>query len=290
MKDILHTYNNLDILCWYNKTAPLLTKFLKWKEIASKIIGEKFVLLKRGTKNKPLYIKDFKYITKKFLKVRANHHLNEVKKQLNQKQILLRQYFVPRKLVNFFYACNNEYGNVIDRIFIDIDRQTNSADDARKVASELIKIIQNDKKFKKLINWPYKLLTLWTGSSFHIYICLKKPIDHNFYNKYLSYGKSKENSFPTQRAKKISEAKKIKVVAGHERKIWVIIIDTSNTPPGKLARAPFSLHIKDFKTIDGITIPVSEEELWDPKLISKLTKLTPEIIRKNINKYKKILP
>lgn len=290
MKDILHTYNNLDILCWYNKIAPLLTKFLKWKEIASKIIGEKFVLLKRGTKNTPLYIEDFKKINEKFLKLRVDNHLNDIKEQLSPKQILLRQYFVPRKLVNFFYACNNEYGNVIDRIFIDIDRQTNSADDARKVASELIKIIQNDKKFKKLINWPYELLTLWTGSSFHIYICLKKPIDHNFYNKYLSYGKDKKNSFPNQRAKKISEAKKIKVVAGHERKIWVIIIDTSNTHPGKLARAPFSLHIKDFKTIDGITIPVSEEELWDPKLISKLTKLTPEIIRKNINKYKKILP
>jgi hypothetical protein len=67
-------------------------------------------------------------------------------------------------------------------------------------------------------------------------------------------------------------------------------LDTSNTPPGKLARAPFSLHIKDSKTIDGICIPVSQEELADPKLINKLGKLTPEIIQKNIDKYVKLLP
>jgi hypothetical protein len=81
----------------------------------------------------------------------------------------------------------------------------------------------------------------------------------------------------------------LKVVAGHARQKDVLILDTSNTPPGKLARCPFSLHIKDSKTIDGICVPVSEEELADPKLISKLEKLTPETIWENIDKYAKLL-
>ena len=67
-------------------------------------------------------------------------------------------------------------------------------------------------------------------------------------------------------------------------------MDTSNTPPGKLARVPFSFHIKDSKTIDGIAVPISQEELADTKLISKLNTLTPEIIRKHINHYILLLP
>ncbi len=288
MKDLLHNYWNLDVLNRYGKIAPYLKKLLKWKEIASKIVGEKFVLLKRGTQNAPLFIDDFKEIDEKYLELRAKHHLDEVKDQLSPKQVLLRQYFVPRKLINFFYACNNEYGNTIDRIFIDIDRQTNSADDARKVASGLMKIILSDKQFTTLLT--FDLMTLRTGSSFHIYILLKKTINHVFYDSYLSYSKGKEDSFPTKRAAEVSEATKLTVVAGHERRKWAIIIDTSNTPPGKLARCPFSLHIKDSKTIDGIAVPVSQDELADTKLISKLEKLTPEAIWKDINRYISLLP
>ena len=211
MKDLLHPYGNLDVLGRYSKVAPLLKHLLKSKEIASKIIGEKFVLLKRGTKEPPIFIDDFKEIDEKFLQLRADHHLKDVKEQLTPKQILLRKYFVPRKLINFFYACNNEYGNSIDRIFIDIDRQTNSADDARKVTDELIKIILSDKQFTKLLT--FKLMTLWTGSSFHIYILLNKTIDHTFYDTYLSYGEGKEQSFVTQRAKEVSTVTKMNVVA-----------------------------------------------------------------------------
>jgi len=56
-----------------------------------------------------------------------------------------------------------------------------------------------------------------------------------------------------------------------------------------LARCPFSLHIKDFKTIDGIAVPIEQKELADPQLINKLQKLTPEKIRENIDKYTKCL-
>jgi len=79
------------------------------------------------------------------------------------------------------------------------------------------------------------------------------------------------------------------VLAGHERKRGALILDSSNTPPGKLGRCPFSLHIKDAKTIDGIAVPVTLQELGDKKLISRLQSLTPETIRKEIKKYSKII-
>ncbi|MBU1758784.1 hypothetical protein KKG31_06725 [Patescibacteria group bacterium] len=128
-------------------------------------------------------------------------------------------------------------------------------------------------------------MTLWTGSSFHVYLLLKKPINHTFYDRYLSYGEKKEESFINKRATHISKKTNLTVIGGHARVKNAIILDTSNTPPGKLARCPFSLHIKNAKTINGIAVPVSEEELANSKLISNLQKLTAETIRKNIDKY-----
>ena len=292
MKDLLHPYWDLDVLGRYGKIASFLDPFLKGKDIATKIIGPNFTLLKRGTVLPFIHLEDLKIIDEAYLQLRAKHHLQDVKKQLNEKQILVRQYFFPRKLVNFFYACNNEYGKDIERIFIDIDRQNNPADDARKVALELVKTIKADTSF----SLKYKTIILRTWSSFHVYLMLNKPIDHAFYDTYLSYGKKKEKSFINKRASEINKkihpangGANLIVLWAHARIKNSLILDTSNTPPGKLARCPFSLHIKDAKTIDGICVPVTEDELTDPKLISKIQKLTPETIWENINKYAKLL-
>ena len=285
MKDFLHPYWDLDVLSRYSKIAPYLKVFLNNKDLATKIIWPNFTLLKRGTVLPFLHLDDLKIIDNAYLQLRAKHHLKDVKKQLNARQILIRQYFFPRKLINFFYACNNEYGKDIDRIFIDIDRQNNGPEDARKVALELIKTIKADKSFPL----KYKIKTLRTWSSFHVYLMLSKNIDHDFYDTYLSYGKKKEKSFINKRASEISKKTNLIVLWAHARIKNSLILDTSNTPPGKLARCPFSLHIKDAKTIDGICVPVTEEELADPKLISRLQKLTPEIIWRDINQYAKLL-
>lgn len=285
--DLLHPYNELDVLNRYGKIAPYLQDFLSKKEIASKIVGENFLLLKRGTKNPPLYIKDFKAVDDKFLQLRTDHHLEDVKKQLNKKQILLRQYFVPRKLINFFYACNNEQGKTMDRIFIDIDRQDNSPEDAQKTAESLVKAIQSDKPFSKLMK--HKILVMRTGNSFHIILMLAKSIHHKIYDTYLSYGPKKENSFITKRATQVSKDTKLNVLSWHERRKWAIILDSSNTPPGKLARCPFSLHIQDYQTIDGITVPLTAKELSEKSLIPRLQSLTPEKIWENIKIYDKII-
>lgn len=285
--DFLHPYADLDTLAWYAKIAPYLEDFLGKKEIASKIVGEDFVVLKRGTKDAPLYITDFKEADEKFLKLRSGHHLDDAKKGINEKQITLRKYFVPRKLVNFFYATNNEYWEEIDRIFIDIDRQDKNSEEAQQVAANLVKTIRADKEIQQIIQ--FKILILRTGSSFHILLNLTKKIDHKAYDDYFSYGPKKTKSFISKRADQVSKETWMSVLAGHERKKWVIILDTSNTPPGKLWRCPFSLHIKDAKTIDGITVPLTQEDLEDEKLISKLKSLTPETVWKDIKRYGKII-
>ena len=88
---------------------------------------------------------------------------------------------------------------------------------------------------------------------------------------------------------KIETETGIPVSAGHEKSEKFIILDSSNTPSGKLARCPFSLHIKDGKTYDGVCVPVSISDLSDKDLIRKLEKLTPDDVLKNLKRYKKLL-
>ena len=240
------------------------------------------------------------------LKLRKNH-LKDVRNELSEKQALIWDYFVPRKLIQMFYATNSEkrvfsdslnqkfrdkegIGKPIERIFIDIDRQRHSPDDSRKVALELINLIKNDNEFNKLVKIK-KIVVLWTGASFHVYVLLKKQVDLKFYNRYLSYGsgKNKEESFIMKWAEEIAGKTGISASAGHEKSDKFIILDSSNTPSGKLARCPFSLHLKDWKTIDGVCVPVTVNELGDKNLVGKLQVLSPDSVLKDLGKYKKLL-
>ncbi len=50
-------------------------------------------------------------------------------------------------------------------------------------------------------------------------------------------------------------------------------IDPSQTPSGKLCRIPLgSLHMKDAKTVDGISIPITTTMLENENLVEKLKK------------------
>lgn len=288
VKEVLKPFGSLDVLYYYSLVARKLEKFLKGREIATKTVLKDFFFLKRGSNSKPLFVGDLRKVNEKMLKLRAEHGLGDIKNELNEKQKLIWRYFVPRKMVNFFYACNSEKpGKPIDRIFIDIDRQDNSSEDARKVASCLVKTIKADKKFNSLLR--FKIFIMWTGSSFHIYLLLNRKINLVFYNKYLSYGEKKGESFIMNWADKIAKETGLNVKAGHEREKDAIILDSSNTPSGKLARAPFSLHVKGYNEIDGVAVPVSEQQLSDSKLVSKLGKLSPELVLKNLNSYSKLL-
>lgn len=285
-KGVLYPSRELDCLYFYWKVYPALKRFLQGRELASKTQLKNFEFLKRGTKDKPLFIEDFSSLNEDFFKLRK-HHLDEARDKLTNKQQLIWQYFVPRKPVNFFYATNGEHpGGRIDRIFIDIDRQENSSEDARKVCASLVNIIKKDKEFAKLLR--FKIFILWTGSSFHIYLLLSKNINLDFYNTYLSYGKGKEKSFLNKWAKLVANETGINVKAGHERERNSIILDSSNTPSGKLARVPFSVHISKGE-IDGISVPVSEKEIDNSRLIGKLKKLDADNVLKDLKSYEKLI-
>lgn len=282
----LRKRGELDVLDYYSQVSKYLEGFLKGRELATKTQIKNFKFLKRGSNSPPLFIEDLKQVNSKMLSLRTRH-LAEVKDKLTEKQVLIWQYFVPRKPVNFYYATNGEKpGKEIDRIFIDIDRQEHSSEDAKKVCSELVSSIRQDKEFAKLIK--FKIFIMWTGSSFHVYLFLKRKIDNSFYQKYLSYSR-KEQSFIEKWALEIENRTKIKVKAGHAREKECIILDSSNTPSGKLARVPFSLHVSSKGEIDGVSVPVSESELQDKSLINKLKKLTPDSVLKNMKSYAKLL-
>lgn len=289
-KDVLHPYGNLDVLYYYSRVAGALSAFLKGRPVATKIWLGKNILffLRRASKDSKLEINDLKIADEKFLKLRVNNHLHNVKKQLNEKQILVWRYFVPRKLITLFYSTNDEgIGGSMDRIFIDIDLGKHSKENGRIVADNLVKVIKEDKKLNKLLK--YKIIVLWTGASFHVYLFLNKKINVSFYERYFSFGKKKPDSFIARWADEITKKTEILVSAGHIRSKKAIILDSSETPSGKLARAPFSLHMKDSKNYNGICVPVDIKELKNKNLISRLEKLNPESILKNLDSYKKLL-
>ena len=125
-RDILHKDEELDVLPYYAKVALTLSVYLKNKKIASKVHLANLFFIKRGSDAKPLNISDFLSVDDKMLNLRKNH-LKDIRDKLDKKQELIWEYFPPRKLIQFFYATNDEgVGKPIERIFIDIDRQINS--------------------------------------------------------------------------------------------------------------------------------------------------------------------
>ncbi len=283
-RGILYSSGQLDCLSYYKKVFSILKNFLGDREIATKIyIGKNIpYIIKRGSKDEPLFINELK-IRDKFIELRKAENLEDARNQLNKTEEKIWHYFVPRKITEMHYACNHEEGKIIDRIFIDIDRgRKYSAEDSRKVALELINCIKTDKELNK--NLKFKTLILWTGKSFHVYLMLNKKFPVSLYNDFFSWNKNGK-TFTEKYAMKISEKTGIKVEAHHEKEANKIILDTSATPPGKLARCPFSLHASIKGEIDGISVPLKENDLKRKNIINELLSLTPDKVINNLSKY-----
>lgn len=279
-KDILHSTGQLDCLSYYRKVFPRIKNFLGDREIATKIYLGKNVdfIVKRGSKDPALFVSDLK-ISDRFLKLRKAGDLDGVRVKLNKKEILIWHYFVPRKLIEMHYACNGEgQGREINRIFIDIDKGDKvSYEDYLRIVQELVNRIKSDNELKKLIK--FKIFIVWTGKSFHVYLLLGKKVSHSFYERYFSFN---EGTFTTKWARIISEKTKIEVRAHHERIKDEIILDSSGTPSGKLARCPYSLHISKSGELNGVSVPVKEKELFDNTIIDKLINLAPDGVIKRL--------
>lgn len=261
-----------DVLEYYAKTAPFAAKFLGEREVASRIwLPKGMKILKRGTKETPLKAAQVGGLDKNFFSKRKKH-LDDVRDQLSETEKTVWKYFPPRKLADFFYATNFETGNKIDRVFFDIDRgEGTSAAQAFEVTKAFCEAIGE------------KVHVFWTGNSFHVF--LMKKMETGGYENYRT-GKGAEN---TLTEKWIAEAAKnvsVKVSGGHEKLKGTIIIDPSQTPPGKLSRAPFSLHITKNK-IDGVNVPLPSDLDVD---VSELEAYNPEKVLENLKELGKLVP
>lgn len=291
--DVLKPFGHTDILLYYAIAASKLQNFLKGKEIATKIWlphGNIPVFLKRGTKSEPLYIQELNGITEEIIKLRATANLKDARDNLTKEQAKVWDYFVPRKIIEFFYATNNEKpGRSIERIFIDVDRGKGvTSEQAQEVTALLVKEIKNDKELAKLLK--FKIFIMWTGSSFHVYLLLRKEIDNSYYERYFAYKKDFPfESFIGRWADAIKKKTKIKVQGGHEKMPDCINIDPSQTPSGKLARVPFSVHVKSATEIDGVALPVDEKQLQDRQLVKKLKTYTLKKVIEGLDKLAKLL-
>ncbi len=294
MADALHPFGDLDVVGYYAKVAAKLAGFLKGKEMAAKVLIPKAVkpFLNRGSYRPPLYSEELaKGVDDAFLEARSEgRHLEDAKGSLTPLQMKIWRYFPPRKLADLFYAVNNEKGKMIDRIFIDIDRgEAASGEDAQTVAKALLETIKADKEFAMLAH--FRTFVMYTGNSFHAYLMLDKPVDTDFYNRYVGYSKSDQlGSFVGRWAAIVKRKTGLEALGGHEKLPGHIIIDPSQTPPGKLGRCPFSLHLSDPSTVDGIAIPLEEKMLDDKGLVKKLNGYTPDRVLKELDELAGRLP
>ncbi len=294
-KNILHPYEHTDVLLYYGIVAQKLKRYLKGKELAAKIwlpSGNLPFFIRRGSKDEPLFIEELcEGATEHLLEVRKGiENLKDAESKLSKKEAKVWHYFVPRKLIDFFYATNGESaGRNIDRIFFDIDKSDLPAEKAQEVARLLVELIEKDSEFNKL--FKFKTFVMWTGSSFHVYLLLQKTIANSDYEKYISHKKDLPlESFTGRWAAEIKKQSKINAVGGHEQIKGAINIDPSQTPSGKLCRAPFGLHMKDAKTVDGVAIPLTVKMLSEKGLVKKLQSYTPELVVKELDELAKRLP
>ena len=271
---ILYSSGQLDCLSYYVKVFPKIKGFVGDREIATKTFIPKSIppfILHRGSDDPPLRISEIS-ISSSFLKMRVGKKLHDVEKKLNEKQKNIWRYFVPRKFTELHYACNYEgAGKPFDRVFIDIDAGKNIQEKTYlEVVRKLLNEIRKDKDLKKIAG--FRIYLLWTGRSIHVYLLLNKKLPHSSYTKYFAFTK---NTLTSKWAKNISDKLKIKVKAGHQRTPGAIILDTSATPSGKLARCPYSLHLSKTGKLDGMSIPLKESMLKSG-MFSLLKGLTPE--------------
>ena len=296
--NIITPFGQTDVLLLYAIAADKLKKYLKDREIASKIWlpkGHVRYLLKRGSKLEPLYVNELiEAVDLDFLELRSmEEHLKDAKNDITDLQNRVWQYFLPRKLADFFYATNHESpGGEIDRIFFDIDRVKGiSVEQVQKTTRIFVETIKEDKELENLLG-NFEPFIYWTGNSFHVFFFLDAPEPNSFYEKYFQYSKNDpERNFTGKWAKKVNEQVKSKVVGGHERQGNSINIDPSQTPSGKLSRVPLgSLHMKDPETIDGVSVPITEKMLHDNDLADKLVNYRPRDIIENIDQFGKYLP
>ncbi len=160
---------------------------------------------------------------------------------------------------------------------------------SREVTRLFLDAILNDDQFREFVH--DRPLVAWTGSSFHVYLFLKQRQKHSFYAEEVQYTeKTPEKGYTAKWLREVREKTSIKVIAGHEKKPGVITIDPSQTPSGKLARSPLgSLHMSDYQSVDGVSMPIEINQLLNPGLTKSLKNYTPKQLILEMSQFSQIL-
>jgi len=292
-REILRPFGELDVLLFYSIVSPELKVFLGDREVASKVWLKQRSLLNRGSQLPPLHADEIATkVTIDLLQLRAKMGLADARDSLNAVEQKIWRYFPPRKLCDYFYAANHEgRGGEIDRIFYDVDRPKDMPHErAREVAGLFLEAILGDDQFREYVS--DRPLVAWTGSSFHIYLFLKQREKHSFYTENIHYSDSTpEKGFTAKWLQLVKRKTQIPVAGGHEKKPGFITIDPSQTPSGKLARSPLgSLHMSDYQTVDGVSIPIEIRRLHDEGLTETLRGYTPKRLLSEMPQFSRMMP
>ena len=291
-REILRPFGELDVLLFYSMVSPGLKTFLGDREVASKVWLKQRSLLNRGSQLPPLHADEVATkATPDLLKLRAKMGLADARDSLNAVEQKIWRYFPPRKLCDYFYATNHEgRGREIDRIFYDIDRPKDMPHEkAREVTRLFLESILGDDEFRQYVT--DRPLVAWTGSSFHIYLFLKQRQKHGFYTENIHYSDTTpEMGFTAKWLQSVKRKTQVPIIGGHEKKLGFITIDPSQTPSGKLARSPLgSLHMSDYQTVDGVSIPIEIERLHDQELTETLRGYTPKRLLNKMPQFSKVM-
>ena len=291
-REILKPFGELDVLLFYSIVSPELKAFLGDREVASKVWLKQRSLLNRGSQLPPLHADEIATkVTPDLLKLRAKMGLADVRDNLNAVEQKIWRYFPPRKLCDYFYATNHEgRAGDIDRIFYDIDRPKDVPHEkAKEVTRLFLEGILGDDEFRQYVT--DRPLVAWTGSSFHIYLFLKQKQKQGFYAENIHYSDTTpETGFTAKCLQTVKRKTQIPIIGGHEKKPGFITIDPSQTPSGKLARSPLgSLHMSDYQTVDGVSIPIEIGRLQDQGLAETLREYTPKRLLNEMSEFSMII-
>lgn len=287
VEDVLHPVGQLDVTLLYAAVADVMQDYLGDRELSSKIlIPDGPTLLKRGSELEPLTAVELAdAVDKEFLEIRKDPgHLDDARDQLSDIQEKAWQYFYPRKYAAFFYATNGEgEGRPIDRVFFDIDRgQGVSAADALQVTRRFVEFLEADDRATDITD---QMVIKWTGDSFHVELLMPDKQPGFFYDNQVFASKQGKTDTITGRAvHQLNQALEVTVVGAHEKEAGHITIDPSQTPSGKLNRVPLgSLHMADAETVDGISVPLTKDDLFDDDVLDMLQSYTADAVIQDLD-------
>ncbi len=303
-KDVLKPFGKTETLLFYGAIAPFLKGYLKGKLLAAKNWVPKSpmpFLIKRGSREPHLSISELSdAVTIDFMDVRKEvEHLGAAKGKITPVQAKVWNYFLPRKLSDFFYATNGESaGGQIDRVFFDLDRgQKISTSEAQEACRVFVEIVSDDLDFwasaaGRAIDKPKWPFVAWTGNSFHAMLFFKTQVPAKVYDKFFQYSKNSPlANFTGRWAAAVAKETRIPVIGGHEKKENELNVDPSQTPSGKLCRVPLgSLHMKSALVVDGVSMPVDARRLGEKNFAAGLQAFTPKKLLEELPGISRLLP